>query len=528
MTEPRERRNHDSLKQNKFIKSLKSMFVWYPNGYSKAEKRLLFKLDLSLLVYGCLSFFVKSLDSSNITNAYVSGMKEDLSLYGNELNWLQITYLLGYVIGQVPFLVLMSRPKFSKYVLPTLEVLYGICTFAQSRIVTVNQLYAVRFLLGLLEAPSFTGVHQTLGFFYGTKSYKGNSTEIYVRSGTWFLSSHAANMFSGYLQSAAYTNLSGVNGLKGWQWLFIIDGIITLPIALIGYAFWPGLPESGKPWYLTDDEYKLVLKRTERYKVSKAGKLDRDVLKRTFTQWKWYVCVFGYICMLLGHHTAGYMSLWLKAQKRYSVVQINNYPTAVSAISIVTSFVGASLAAVYSPWKIFMISITGGIVQSLIMTIYNVPTGLVFFAFYASGLTSCGSPILYASVNRILKNDPEQKSIVMGSMMGIGYFVYTWAPLGLFPTGEKYGERAAPRWKIGYPASLGFNIAMALSFLAITWLDKRDRRKRGEVENVEDDVVYSDDEEEEEVGEEYELTNENVSKGDVKEVIRLKTNSISE
>lgn len=484
--------------RNKLIQTLRSMFVWYPAAYSIEERKLLFKLDLSILVYGCTSFFVKFLDQTNIKNAYVSGMKEDLSLYGNQLNWLNITYMSGYVLGQVPFLMLMSRPKLSKYVLPTLEILYGICTFTQCRITTVDQLYAIRFLVGLFEAPSFAGVHLILGRFYGSRSYKGCPPELLVRSGTWFLCASLGSMFSGYLQAAAYKTLNGVYGMKGWQWLFVIDGIITIPIAFIGYAFWPGLPESGKPWFLSEKEYEIVLKRTKRYKVNTTKKLDWKVWKRTFTQWKWYACVFSYICMLLSHYTSSYFSLWLKAQGKYSVYQINTYPTVINAISIVASFVGSSLAAVYAPWKIFLIPVIENAIFSIIMTIYNVPTGAVYFAFYISGLDATASPILYSSINRILKDDQEQKAIVMGSMMSVGYFVYTWAPLGLFPTAASYGDRASPRWKIGYPAQLAFGLLLGASFLLISYLERRDRIAKGEIGNVEDDIIYDTEEEEEE------------------------------
>jgi fucose permease len=55
--------------------------------------------------------FVKFLDQTNTTNAYVSGLKEDFGLYGNELNYFNICYYTAYVVFQVPGLLLMSRPK---------------------------------------------------------------------------------------------------------------------------------------------------------------------------------------------------------------------------------------------------------------------------------------------------------------------------------------------------------------------------------------------------------------------------------
>ncbi len=43
---------------------------------------------------------VPQIDTSNITNAFVSGMKEDLSLYGNQYNWIVTSWTVGYIIGQ--------------------------------------------------------------------------------------------------------------------------------------------------------------------------------------------------------------------------------------------------------------------------------------------------------------------------------------------------------------------------------------------------------------------------------------------
>ena len=47
----------------------------------------LWRLDLGFLLIGFLGYMFKYIDQTNISNAYVSGMKEDLSLYGNELNY---------------------------------------------------------------------------------------------------------------------------------------------------------------------------------------------------------------------------------------------------------------------------------------------------------------------------------------------------------------------------------------------------------------------------------------------------------
>ncbi|BCS14644.1 hypothetical protein ALUC_61200S [Aspergillus luchuensis] len=49
-------------------------------------------------------------NQTNISNAYVSGLKEDFSLNGNQLNYFNVCYYTAYVVFQVPGLLLMSRP----------------------------------------------------------------------------------------------------------------------------------------------------------------------------------------------------------------------------------------------------------------------------------------------------------------------------------------------------------------------------------------------------------------------------------
>ena len=66
-------------------------------------------------------YFIKYLDQININNAFVSGMKEDLGLFGNELNYMQTCWTMGYVIGEIPSNILLTRLK-PRYWIPAAEV----------------------------------------------------------------------------------------------------------------------------------------------------------------------------------------------------------------------------------------------------------------------------------------------------------------------------------------------------------------------------------------------------------------------
>lgn len=69
------------------------------------------------------------------------------------------------------------------------------------------------------------------------------------------------------------------------------------------------------------------------------------------------------------------MNLWLKAE-HYSVTQINELPTVVSAITILASWLGTTLAAIYPSWIIFTIVEASLLFASLCMIIWNIPKPL--------------------------------------------------------------------------------------------------------------------------------------------------------
>ena len=77
-------------------------YIWDTLDKPATERKFLFKLDLALLTFATLGYFIKYLDQNNINNAFVSGMKEDLGLYQNQLNYMQTYWTVGYVIGGIP------------------------------------------------------------------------------------------------------------------------------------------------------------------------------------------------------------------------------------------------------------------------------------------------------------------------------------------------------------------------------------------------------------------------------------------
>lgn len=94
------------------------------------------------------------LQLNNLDNAYVGGLKEDLGFYGNELVQLQTIYVVGAVVGQIPFMFLFTYvPMY--WLIPFLDVAWGVFTLLQFRVTSYAELAAYRFLIGWFEVSFF-------------------------------------------------------------------------------------------------------------------------------------------------------------------------------------------------------------------------------------------------------------------------------------------------------------------------------------------------------------------------------------
>ncbi|KAK1716069.1 major facilitator superfamily transporter [Colletotrichum acutatum] len=453
------------VKGNKIGAVILSVFDWYPSHYPAEERKLLRKLDLAILVFGSLSFFCRFLGQQNVTNAYVSGMREDLDSHGNELNYYVVAYNTAYVIGQIPLMTLQTKAKIAPFLLPSLQIIWAVIAFSQSTIKHSWHLYILRAITGFLEASSFGGTHLILGSWF-------KNEELFKRAGVWFMGNSLGSMFSGYLQAAAYRNLNGVFGRAGWRWLFIVQGIITLPISFLGFAFWPGLPTSPKRWYFSAEEHALAVKRMPT--VEQEG-ITWKTFKYTLSRPMWWICVPCYIFLCQAHYWTGYMALWLKAAG-YSVELVNILPTFIDLLRALSSWLGTTLAGCLSLRGLWSFQASFVLFSCIVLSIWNVPDILKFLAFYFGGFSGMASPILYSWLNSTLKENYGERGLIISSMMTLGFCGQIWIPLFTFPTVE------APRYPHGYPAATVFEVAMWAFLMFGTWYMKRWKHKHPDLE----------------------------------------------
>ncbi|KAH8660014.1 putative allantoate permease [Xylariales sp. PMI_506] len=440
---------------------------WYPQEYSHLEKKLVLKLDLLILVFGCLSFFTKYLDQAAITNAYVSGMEADLNLTGNDINYITAVFWVSYCTSMIPFCYFLTRTRIN-VALPTLEIFWGLFTFGCAWAQNIGTIYAMRFLVGLAESASFTGVIFVIGSWY-------KPGEITRRVAFYFTASPLGTMFAGYLQAAAYTNLSGTNGLEGWRWLFIICTIITLPVSILGYIVFPDVPSRGKPRFLSQEEHALGLSRLKGITAPSELNLSWSIFKRVLGRWHWYVFVLHWALMdqnFMPYSTP--FSLYLKAKEPlYTVQQVNTIPTIATAVSVVSAL-GAALLAdkLRNYWLPSVLVTIPVLIGIILLNVWNIGEIGRVAAFIIIGFEGAISPLSMTWASIVLANDAEERAVVTASMNAIGQAMTAWSQLLQWPAVQ------APRFKGGFISALVTTILQFGSIALIALLSSQELRKR--------------------------------------------------
>lgn len=127
-----------------------------------------------------------------------------------------------------------------------------------------SQLIAIRFFLGIVEAPFFPGVLFLLSSWYPRR-------QLALRIAVLYSGLILATAFSGLIAAGIFEGLDGVHGIKGWRWLFILEGAASFAAGILGLVLLPDFP-TGKTglakWFLTEEERQVAVERMARDRVS--------------------------------------------------------------------------------------------------------------------------------------------------------------------------------------------------------------------------------------------------------------------
>lgn len=239
-------------------------------------------------------------------------------------------------------------------------------------------------------------------------------------------------MFGGFLQTAIHASLNGKHGISGWRWLFIIDGIITIPIAFYGFYLFPDTPSTTTAFYLSTAEKELAISRVP--VVPERAPWNLSFVKRVFSSWHWYGFVMLWIIAgeTESFSTNALLALYMKAQTVpiYTVSQLNNYSTAVPAVGIVSTLFWATLTDFLGGKRYlvgYWIAVTG--IATSVMILVGIDKGhkTVFAAYYWAGSAYACQATFFAWANDTMRYEEDSlRAVVIASMLAGAHAVNSW------------------------------------------------------------------------------------------------------
>ncbi|GES78705.1 MFS general substrate transporter [Rhizophagus clarus] len=457
----------------------------------KFEKKLLRKIDFRIMPLLTLLYLLSFLDRVNVGNAKLAHIEHDLGLVGNQFNWCLSIFFFGYTLFEIPsnYMLIWSNPS---YWISSIMLLWGIVMTLMAFVKSFLGLMSARFFLGACESGLFPGV-----IYYITTWYKRSETNS--RIAILFVGNSFAGSFSGLL-AYGIVRLDGKAGLKGWQWIFLIEGLITVIVAIFSFLLLSNYPKKTK--WLSDEERKYAVGRLK----NDAGKahvehFNKGQIYAALTDWKVYLAMLhlGMICVPFFSFALFIPTIINGMGFGFVKSQLLSVPPFFCAgISTLIVAILSDRQRIRSPFIIFCSFIS--IIGYILLAIPSVGTA---GKYAGSCIVGAGlSPALITSITWLTNNIAGHAKRAIATAM-----VIMCANIGGAFASQVYRQKDYPRYIFGHSVSLGFLVASTCTsiiqlFVFITLNNKKKENPQSllegkteeEIKNMGDkhpDFIYS-------------------------------------
>jgi MFS family permease len=223
------------------------------NHSAQAEGAVTSRVMRRLLPFLLLMYVLAFLDRANIGFAQ-KALQQDTGLTNAAFAFGAGVFFVGYAMFEVPSNLLLHRVG-AKLWMCRIMVTWGLVSAAMAFAHDAATFYALRFLLGVAEAGFFPGI-----VYYLTRWFAQSSRARAL--GVFYFGAPLAFIFGAPL-SGLLLDLHGAFGFKGWQWLFLVEGLLASIVGV--WAFWYLDDDPAQARWLTQDQRALLV-----------GRLDED------------------------------------------------------------------------------------------------------------------------------------------------------------------------------------------------------------------------------------------------------------
>ncbi|WP_226350252.1 MULTISPECIES: MFS transporter [unclassified Pseudonocardia] len=393
-----------------------------PEIQDEAERRLWRRIAWRIIPIVGLAYLMSYIDRANL--GYVAQpMSRELGLDAAQIGLAGGLFFIGYVLVEVPSNMALRRFGARKWI-TRIMVTWGLITAMTSWVDSATHLYLARLALGFAEAGLAAGILLYLTFWFPRK----------VRSwvmATFFLMIPLSSIVGAPLAAALLSWGDALFPLAAWRSLFLVEGVLTLLIAVVVFCLLPDRPSDAK-WLSDDDRARVeaALRADEEKRIAGGAISGFGASLRSGRVWglaiAFFAVVFGLYplafflptmistisdaaggdvnSVLVSAIPAAFaivvMIIWSRVSGRLSAVTATVVPMAVGAAGLVLAtfagsgflFVAAvclSTAGIYSAmpqfWRIPPLALTGAAAAAGIAVINSVSNLSGFVGPYVTG-----------------------------------------------------------------------------------------------------------------------------------------------
>jgi ACS family tartrate transporter-like MFS transporter len=351
-----------------------------------------------------LMFLVSVIDRANVSFAALS-MNRDLHIEPAAFGVAAGLFFVGYFVFEVPANVIFLRRLGARIWLSRILITWGLISAGTALVSSTTEFYILRFLLGVAEAGFLPCIIIYLAAWF-PDSMRGRIT------GAMFIALPLANLITGPLSSYVL-GLSGF-GLKGWQLMFLVEG---LPAVALGVAalIWMSDDPSSARW-LSQDERTEMTSILSRNKPEPLHLALRDGFVSATVWW---------LATILFCFTVGiYGFVFWGPQLLKSLAGVSN--ESVGLLMIIPNTVAIVVLVLYSRhsdlrrerrWH----TAVAGIIAALgfVLSFQSADTAVILFAFclIAAGIYSA-APIFWSIPSTVLAGSAATSGIAVANSIG--------------------------------------------------------------------------------------------------------------
>jgi ACS family phthalate transporter-like MFS transporter len=264
-----------------------------PGAVGRDADRTYAKIARRIVPLALAGYIVAYIDRVNVGFAKLQfvqdlGFSEAVYGFGAGL------FFIGYMLFEIPSNLYLERAG-ARATLTRIMVLWGAMSAGTALISSPTQYYVMRFLLGAAEAGFFPGIILYLSYWFPA-ARRGRITSLFTMGGT--IAGVIGSPLSGWLLT-----LDGLHGLRGWQIVFIYEGLPAIGLGLLAYCYMDDRPSEAK--WLTADEKALVAEAQRA--ISGGGARRHARLGHAFRDPTTYALAVAYVAVISGTST---VALW--------------------------------------------------------------------------------------------------------------------------------------------------------------------------------------------------------------------------